>query len=112
VTAARLVRTWGKKYVLVQSSTRWYSTIACGVPTCTGTYRVSTTSTVHDSRATGRCSESRSPDGELEAASDDDRGYIGMEKSLYYAFQLISCQPRLGTRPGGLGEIQAVTVLR
>ncbi len=32
---------------LVQSSTRWYSTIACGVPTCTGTYRVRTM--VHDS---------------------------------------------------------------
>jgi hypothetical protein len=32
-------------------------------------------------------------------------------KSLVYcAFQLISCQPRLGTRPGGLGETQTVTV--
>ena len=40
------------------------------------------------------------------------RGYIGREKSLYYAFRLISCQPRLGTRPGGLGKLQAVTVLK
>jgi hypothetical protein len=33
------------------------------------------------------------------------RGYIGREKSVSYAFLLISCQPR----PGGLGETQAVT---
>ncbi len=32
-----------------------------------------------------------------------------MNGIVYYAFRLISCQPRLGTRPGGLGEIQAVT---
>jgi hypothetical protein len=39
------------------------------------------------------------------------RGYIviGREKSLYYAFRLISCQPRPGMLPGRLGEIQAVT---
>ena len=37
------------------------------------------------------------------------RGYIGREKSLYYAFRLISGRPRLGTRPGGPGETQAVT---
>jgi hypothetical protein len=30
-------------------------------------------------------------------------------KSVYYAVWLISCLPRPGTRPGGLGEIQAVT---
>ncbi len=40
------------------------------------------------------------------------RGNIGREKSLYYAFRLISCQPRLGTRPGGLGKLQAVTTHR
>ncbi len=36
-------------------------------------------------------------------------GYIGREMSVSYAFRLISCQQRLGTRPSGLGEIQAVT---
>ncbi len=30
-------------------------------------------------------------------------------KSVYNWIQLISCQPRLGTRPGGLEEAQAVT---
>ena len=39
-------------------------------------------------------------------------GYIGREKSVYYGIQLISVQPRLGTRPGGLGEAQAVTTHR
>ncbi len=45
---------------------------------------------------------------------EQHRGYIGREKSLYYAFRLISCQPRLGTRPGGLqvGKLQAVTTHR
>ena len=43
-----LVRTWGKKYVPVQSSTRWYSTIDEYNSVRTGTYRVRTT--VHDSR--------------------------------------------------------------
>jgi hypothetical protein len=42
-----------------------------------------------------------------EAASES--WLIGREKSLYYAFRLISCQPRLGTRPGGLGKLQADT---
>ncbi len=28
---------------------------------------------------------------------------------MYYGIQLISGQPRLGTRPGELGEAQAVT---
>ncbi len=37
-------------------------------------------------------------------------GYIGREKTLYCAFQLISCLQHPMTRPGGLGEIQAVTV--
>jgi hypothetical protein len=49
------------------------------------------------------------PSGEAASwLSDRD---IGREKSLpvYYAFRLISCQPRLGTRPGGLGKLQAVT---
>jgi hypothetical protein len=39
-------------------------------------------------------------------------GYIGRGKSVYCAFQLISCQPRLWTRPRGLGENQAVTIHR
>ena len=43
-----LVRTWGKKYVPVQSSTRWYSTIDEYNSVRTGTYQVRTT--VHDSR--------------------------------------------------------------
>jgi hypothetical protein len=34
-----------------------------------------------------------------------NRGYMGREKSLYSTFRLISCRPRLGTRPGGLGEL-------
>jgi hypothetical protein len=42
-----------------------------------------------------------------EAAS-----WLGREKSLYSAFWLISCQPRLGTRPGWLGKLQAVTTHR
>ncbi len=29
---------------------------------------------------------------------------------VYYWIQLISCQQRLGTRPGGLGETHAVTL--
>ncbi len=33
---------------------------------------------------------------------------LGREKSLYNAFRLISCQPRLGTLPGGLEKLQAV----
>ncbi len=36
----------------------------------------------------------------------------GNPKSLYYAFRLISCQQRLGTRPCGLGKLQAVTTHR
>ena len=42
------VCTWGKKYVPVQSSTRWYSTIDEYNSVRTGTYQVRTT--VHDSR--------------------------------------------------------------
>jgi hypothetical protein len=42
---------------------------------------------------------------EAAPRAQQHRGYIGREKSLYYAFKfrLISCQPRLGTRPGGPG---------
>ena len=43
-----LVRTWGKKYVPVQSSTRWYSTIDEYNSVRTGAYQVRTT--VHNSR--------------------------------------------------------------
>ena len=46
-----LVRTWGKKYVPVQSSTRWYSTIDEYNSVRTSTFRVRTT--VHDSRWPG-----------------------------------------------------------
>ena len=41
----------------------------------------------------------------LRHRAKQHRGYIGRGKSLYYAFRLISCQPRLGTRPGGLGKL-------
>ncbi len=43
-------------------------------------------------------------------AAKQHRGYFkfGREKSVYYAFRLISCRQRLGTRPGGLGEIQLI----
>ncbi len=41
------------------------------------------------------------------------RSSIVEGKSLVYCtFLLISCQPRLGTRPGGLGETQAVTDIK
>jgi hypothetical protein len=59
----------------------------------------------------------RVPDGGAAAArrlhwAKQHSGYIGREKSVYNAFRLIFCQPRLWTRPGGLGEIQAVTTHR
>ncbi len=37
---------------------------------------------------------------------------LGGKGLVYCVFPLISCQPRLGTRPGGLGETQAVTTHR
>jgi hypothetical protein len=38
-----------------------------------------------------------------------EMGYIGGEKSVYYAFLIISCQQRVWKQPSWLGEIQAVS---
>ncbi len=64
-----------------------------------------------------QCShDAASPDGAASALRRRLRAgqwelfiFFLRERSLYYAFRLISCQPRLGTRPCWLGKLQAVT---